>query len=157
VVRLPLLYDLGGYARGFVARGLAAVHSTGRAYVDSFHRRFPTYVDDAARALVGLVKAGVRGTMHVSARHELSKLELMRALAPALGVDAERFRPTGAPSAPPRRPARVRLDCTRFARLGLPAPREVEDVVRHPGPYVGAGLAYRPAGREPVVTSSGVP
>jgi dTDP-4-dehydrorhamnose reductase len=133
IVRLPLLYDLGENDRGFVAKILRQARRHGTAPVDHYFRRFPTHVDDAATAILELLSIGARGTVHVSARTELTKLELLRELAPVTGLAAGAFVESTDASGRELRPRRVRLECRRLAGLRIASPGEIGDVLARLG------------------------
>jgi dTDP-4-dehydrorhamnose reductase len=120
VARLSLLYGPSRAGRdSFFDQALAALRN-GQPRV-FFEDEFRTPLDyrSAARSLVRLAEAEVRGIVHVAGRERVSRFELMRRVAAALGIDpalvrANRLRDTA--SAEPR-PADLSLDTTRLASL----------------------------------------
>lgn len=81
--------------------------------------RTPLDLATAADALVRLLESGATGLVHVGGRERLSRFELARRVAVALGLDAGLVRANrqgDVPSAEPR-PADVSLDTARLAAL----------------------------------------
>jgi dTDP-4-dehydrorhamnose reductase len=81
--------------------------------------RTPLDLETAADALVRLLELGAVGLVHLGGRERLSRFELARRAAVALGLDAGLVRANrqrDVPSAEPR-PADVSLDTTRLAAI----------------------------------------
>jgi dTDP-4-dehydrorhamnose reductase len=78
----------------------------------------PTYAPDAARALVGLLVAGVTGTVHVANSGPCTWYAFARRALALAGIDAV-IEPVPASAYPmrARRPANSALDTTQAARL----------------------------------------
>jgi dTDP-4-dehydrorhamnose reductase len=93
VARLSLLYGFSRCGReGFFDRSIAALREgEPRAFfLDEF--RTPLHLADAAEALTGLLGAEVAGIVHVGGPERLSRFDLMRRAATALGIDPARVR-----------------------------------------------------------------
>jgi dTDP-4-dehydrorhamnose reductase len=81
--------------------------------------RTPLDLGTAARILLRLAESKVTGLIHVGGPERLSRFELMRRAAMALGLDAGLIRPNrqaDVPLAEPR-PSDVSLDCSRLVGL----------------------------------------
>ena len=85
----------------------------------------PTFADDAARAMLGLVEAGLAGTFHVTNAGAVSWYEFAREVLRAAGEDPDRVKPIATsdlqPPRPARRPANSVLDNAALRAAGLPA------------------------------------
>jgi dTDP-4-dehydrorhamnose reductase len=88
--------------------------------------RTPLDLATAARALVGLAEVGATGIVHLAGRERMSRYDLIRRAAIALGIDPALVRANRRVDAtfPEPRPADVSLDTTRLASLlpGLDRP-----------------------------------
>lgn len=118
--RLSLLYGFSRCGReGFFDRSIAALRAgESRAFFTDEYRT-PLHLADAAGALAGLIGAERAGIVHVGGPERLSRFELMRRAAAALGINPERVRANrraDVPSPEPR-PADTSLDSGRLARL----------------------------------------
>lgn len=119
VVRLSLLYGFTRSGRpGFFDRAIEAWRAgTPQAFFADEYRT-PLHLADAAAAIAGLLEAGREGLVHVGGTERLSRYDLMRRAAVALGLDeglvAANRRSDGASSEP--RPVDTSLDTNRLAR-----------------------------------------
>lgn len=86
VVRTAWLFGHG--RRNFVSAVLEAARSSGVVQVVDCEWGCPTFAEDLARALVGLVKCGVHGTYHVTNSGSATRLELAREAVRLAGVPA---------------------------------------------------------------------
>lgn len=135
VARLCLLYGPSRSGRpAFFDRAIDAMRrgETQTFFEDEF--RTPLDLATAARALSRLTEMQVAGIVHVAGAERMSRHELMRRAASALGLDASLVRPNRRDQvvSPEPRPADVSLDTTRLMEL-LP------DLVR---PTIEQALAY---------------
>ena len=84
----------------------------------------PTFADDAARAMLQLVEAGLAGTFHVTNAGAVSWYEFAREVLIAAGEDPDRVKPIATselqPPRPARRPANSVLDNAALRAAGLP-------------------------------------
>ena len=135
IVRVSSLYGAGGSrAKGgtnFVTDMLSMQRAGKpiRVVTDQLHS--PTYAPDAAEAIVRLVEAEARGTVHVSNTGACSKYEFARRIFELAGVQPDLTPITLADLPPlPPRPRYTVLAHEALGRLGVPSPR----------PW-GAGLA----------------
>lgn len=135
--RLSLLYGFSRCGRpGFFDQAMADLRA-GRPrsfFVDEY--RTPLHLADAADALAGLIAGEAAGIVHVGGPERLSRFELMRRAAGALGFNPALVggnRRSDAPASEPR-PADVSLDSSRVRGL-LPAwrPRRVEEALTRGG------------------------
>jgi dTDP-4-dehydrorhamnose reductase len=120
VARLSLLYGPNPAGRpGFFDLAIEAFRR-GQPR-DFFRDEFRTPLDyrTAAEILIRLVASDVDGIVHVGGRERLSRFELMRRSAIALGVDPDLVRSGSQADArlPEPRPADVSLDTSKLARL----------------------------------------
>jgi dTDP-4-dehydrorhamnose reductase len=120
VARMPLMFGpaLGG-REVYFDRAIAGLR---RGEPQTFFLdevRTPLDYGTAARALVGLIKAGEAGILHVAGADRVSRYDLMRRIAGALGLDPALVRgnrQADAPGPEPR-PADVSLDTTRLGKV----------------------------------------
>jgi dTDP-4-dehydrorhamnose reductase len=120
VVRLSLLYGPSRSGRdGYFDRTTAALKTgTPQAFFSDEHRT-PLDYRAAARVLVRLAESDALGVVHVGGPERLSRFDLMRRAAPALGIDPLLIKPNRRAdvSLPEPRPADLSLDCTRLRSL----------------------------------------
>lgn len=124
VARVALLYGraTGERQRPTFADTLAARLARGEqvpCFADQW--RTPVQVDDAAGLLLDLLDRGAEGTVHVAGPERVSRLELARAIARALGLDPAGCRPVRAEDVPglaPRPPDASLRDDRLRALLG---------------------------------------
>jgi dTDP-4-dehydrorhamnose reductase len=139
VARVSLLYGFSRSGReAYFDRTIAALRR-GEAqslFEDEF--RTPLDMASAARALVGLAQAGAAGIVHVAGRERMSRFDLIRRAAVALGIDPTLVRSNRRSEAmlSEPRPADVSLDTTRLAALlpDLDRPT-VEQALRPHAPF----------------------
>ena len=131
--RLSLLYGVSRCGReAFFDRSIAALRrgETLKAFADEY--RTPLAYEDAAEVLVGLLERDGIGLVHVGGPERLSRFEMMRRVASALGLDAGRVEPNERADVPSSeaRPADTSLDSGKLAGL-LPGVRRrrVEEVL----------------------------
>ena len=113
VLRIPLLYGLAADGRATTfANQLAALRSGRelRLFTDEF--RTPLWVNDAARIMVALARGDLVGVRHVAGPQRLSRYELVRAAARAIGATGARMTPISRLDIPSAefRPADLSLD-----------------------------------------------
>lgn len=98
-------------------------------FTDEF--RTPLDLETAAWALVRLLDSPVTGILHVAGAERVSRFDLVRRLAQALGIDTRRLvgnRQSDSPGPEPR-PADVALDTGKLRRLWPDwSPPRIEDV-----------------------------
>jgi dTDP-4-dehydrorhamnose reductase len=120
IARLPLLYGPNPSGRpGFFDQ---AIESLRRGEPRAFFRdefRTPLDYRTAALALLRLVEARASGIIHVAGAERVSRFELMRRAAVAMGIDPGFVRPGSQAdvSLSEPRPADVSLDTSKLARL----------------------------------------
>jgi dTDP-4-dehydrorhamnose reductase len=107
VVRTSLLYGKPGPQESLALRDDVTF------YTDEI--RTPVHVTDLAAALLELAEGELTGVLHVAGPDAVSRYELARLLAAALGGDPDAIR--GAPSAGAGRARNVALDSTRASGL----------------------------------------
>jgi len=131
IARTAWLYGAGG--RNFIDAVLARARAGRPLRVVTDQVGCPTWSADLARALVAMVAAGLRGTVHACGAGEASRWDLAVAALRAAGLDAVPEKITSAdlpPCAP--RPARAVLSCERLAReTGFRFPPWQESVRRY--------------------------
>jgi dTDP-4-dehydrorhamnose reductase len=127
VARVSLLYGFSRSGRdAYFDRTIAAMRrgEPQTLFEDEF--RTPLDLATAARALVGLAEVGATGIVHLAGRERMSRYDLIRRAAIALGIDPALVRANRRVDAtfPEPRPADVSLDTTRLASLlpGLDRP-----------------------------------
>ena len=127
VARLPLMYGPTRCGRpAFFENSLAALR---RGEPQSFFEdefRTPLHLDAAAAILTRLLNSDVVGLLHVAGTERVSRFDLMRRAAAAMGLDAGLVRANRRADAPPAepRPADLSLDTARLAAClpGVPRP-----------------------------------
>jgi len=116
-VRVSLLYGYAPSGRdGFFDRSVASLRSGAPAMFFADEFRTPLDYTTAATVLVELAVSEAAGLVHLGGPERLSRFELMRRAAVALGIDADRVRPSSLAQyafAEPR-PADVSLDTSRL-------------------------------------------
>jgi dTDP-4-dehydrorhamnose reductase len=133
VVRVALVVGRGHGARGTASESIAWALRGGRRlrlYADEL--RTPVDPESVARALGRLLAGGGSGYFHLAGAERISRLELGRRVARALGLPEALLEPARQADhpGPDRRPADVSLDLTR-ARLELGwEPRPLDEAVR---------------------------
>jgi len=131
IVRTAWLYGAGG--RDFLDAILARARAGEPLRVVTDQVGCPTWNEDLSRALVTMVAAGCRGTMHACGAGEASRYDLAVAAVQAAGLDVavEPITSADLPPAAPR-PARAVLACDRLAReTGFRFPPWQESVRRY--------------------------
>jgi dTDP-4-dehydrorhamnose reductase len=138
VARVSLLYGASRSGReAFFDATIAALRrgEPRTLFEDEF--RTPLDLASAAAILVWLARSEVSGTLHVAGRERVSRFELIRRTAAALGLDPSLVRSnrrSDAPQSEPR-PADVSLDTTHLAMtfpdLKRPAIEEVLQTLAH--------------------------
>lgn len=119
VVRLPLMFGLPAVPRATTFSNQIDALRRGeslRLFVDEF--RTPVALADAAAALIALARSDFAGRVHVAGPERLSRFDLVRRAAAALGIVTGRLEPVSRnslPAAEPR-PADLSLVGERFAR-----------------------------------------
>jgi len=138
VTRISLLYGPACSPReGFFDRAMASLRQGEPRTFFTDELRTPIDYFTAARILIRLGLSEVSGIIHLGGRERLSRFELMRRAAIALGIEPLLIRPNHRDDVPlaEARPADTSLDTSRLSKL-LP------DFER---PVVEATLAPRPA------------
>jgi dTDP-4-dehydrorhamnose reductase len=126
-VRVSLLYGPGPPGReGFFDRAVSSLRRRTPLHFFADEYRTPLDYATAARALVRLAASNAAGLIHLGGRERLSRFDLMRQAAGALGIDPALVLPGSrldAPAAEPR-PADASLATTRLRSLlpDLPLP-----------------------------------
>ncbi len=131
IVRTAWLYGAGG--RDFLDAVLARARAGEPLRVVTDQVGCPTWNEDLSRALVAMVAAGCRGTMHACGAGEASRYDLAVCALAAAGLDAgvEAITTADLPPAAPR-PARAVLSGERLAgETGFRFPPWQESVRRH--------------------------
>jgi len=131
IVRTAWLYGAGN--RDFIDAVLERARAGKPLRVVTDQVGCPTWTEDLARALVAMVAAGCRGTMHACGAGEASRHAMAVAVLRAAGFDAvpEEITTADLPPAAPR-PPRAVLSCERLAReAGFRFPPWQESVRRY--------------------------
>jgi dTDP-4-dehydrorhamnose reductase len=131
IVRTAWLYGAGG--RNFVDAVLARARAGEGLRVVTDQVGCPTWSADLSRALVAMLAADLRGTVHACGAGEASRWDLAAEAVRAAGLEAvpERITTADLPPAAPR-PARAVLACDRLAReTGFRFPPWQESVRRY--------------------------
>lgn len=120
VVRIPLLWGRPCTDRSNTFMTQLAALRAGRPlklFTDEF--RTPIHVADAAAALIALAESPLTGTIHVAGSERLSRYEMIRRVAAALGIAEPKLEAISRLSieSPEPRPADLSLDATRFRAL----------------------------------------
>ena len=95
--------------------------------------RFPTHVEDIAKTLIDLVKAGAEkstGIFHVSGNQRLTKFEMAKIMADILGLDASQIIAADTPTQTATRPYNCALQDTRLKQLGINHQRDFAHALR---------------------------
>lgn len=120
VARLPLMYGPTRCGRpGFFDRSLDALRRGEPQAFFADEYRTPLHLAAAAGILTRLIESDAVGLIHLAGAERVSRLDLMRRAAAALGLDpglVRANRRADAPLAEPR-PADLSLDTTRLAAL----------------------------------------
>jgi len=127
VARLPLMYGPTRCGRpGFFDRSLDALRRGEPQAFFADEYRTPLHLDAAASILTRLLGSDVVGLIHVAGAERVSRFDLMRRAAAALGIDPALVLANRRAEAPPGepRPADLSLDTARLAALlpGLQRP-----------------------------------
>lgn len=110
-----------------MAREFSSGERQGALFTDEI--RCPVFVDDLARALLGLAESALAGPLHLAGADAISRYEFGAALLRWAGDDPGRLPAGQAASSGLRRPSQVVLRCAR-AYPGLTVPlRGVREVV----------------------------
>jgi len=120
VTRVCLLYGFSRSGRpAYFDRTVAALRAGEPQTLFEDEFRTPLDLETAALALVRLAELGATGLVHVGGRERVSRYDLSRRTAIALGLDASLVRPNRQADVrfPEPRPADVSLDTTRLATL----------------------------------------
>jgi dTDP-4-dehydrorhamnose reductase len=133
VVRLSLLFGPSLTGRvGFFDRALSALRSGTASAFFTDEYRTPLEYSTAAEIIGRLVASSATGILHAGGPERLSRYELMRRSAQALGFDPGLVQPNlraDVPTIEPR-PADVSLDTARLTRLFTDLPRPtIEDAL----------------------------
>ncbi|MEM0513895.1 SDR family oxidoreductase [Pseudoalteromonas sp. YIC-827] len=91
IVRIPVLYGEVGYLGESAVTVIAEQLQKGATRFDNECQRFPTDTADIANALadaIATLGAELEGIYHLSAKERLTKLDMAKAMAPLLGLDA---------------------------------------------------------------------
>lgn len=117
VVRLPLLYGVPAVARQTTfLEQMAALREQRPLSLFEDEWRTPLWLEDAARALVRIAHSSEAGVLHLAGPERLSRLQMGRLLARALGVDSPVIHaiPRSAVPALEARPRDLSLSATRY-------------------------------------------
>lgn len=133
VVRLPLMYGIPAVDRPTTFRAQLQSISR-RTPIRLFHDEFrsPIWLEDAAAAVIALALSDYVGRIHAAGPQRLSRLEMGRLAAAALGVGDDAIEPVSQTDVPfdEPRPRDVSLRSDRFeARWGRPAGRPMRDAL----------------------------
>jgi len=119
-IRTSLLYGTEtqlGHAITDVTESLAG-HSSTKFFTDEY--RCPAHVADVAAAIIALAdRPDVHGVLHVAGPQAVSRAELAQAFAAWMGHDPARVPTTSLRESGVQRPARVVLDSSLAAGLGV--------------------------------------
>lgn len=133
VVRLPLLYGVPAVRRPttFLTQMSALAE---RRPLDLFHDEFrtPLWLEDAAAALIAVAGTSLTGILHAAGPERLSRLEMGRRMADALGVKNPQIRALSRLDLPGSEPrARdLSLQSERYrAVMGAPPGRSMRDAL----------------------------
>jgi dTDP-4-dehydrorhamnose reductase len=134
VVRLPLMYGLPAVDRPTTFQAqLRSIQARAalRLFKDEF--RTPISLTDAARACVLVARSGVTKGVHVGGPERLSRLDMGRAVARAIGLGDASIVPISQADAtfPEPRPRDVSLDSALFQRhFGKPPGRPMTEALK---------------------------
>ncbi|WP_419690689.1 dTDP-4-dehydrorhamnose reductase family protein [Burkholderia theae] len=129
VLRLPLLYGpIADWSESAVTSLVPAIVASARpgadaVGMDAWAIRYPTYTPDVAQVirdltLRHLAGASVTGIRHWSGEEPMTKYDIARRIAAALGIDASLTRIDQPTDATPR-PYDCHLDASRVRQLGI--------------------------------------
>ncbi|HEY6555995.1 MAG TPA: sugar nucleotide-binding protein [Polyangiaceae bacterium] len=125
VVRLPLLYGVPAVARQttFLDQ-MAALREQRPLSLFDDEWRTPLWLEDAARALIRIARSSEAGVLHLAGPERLSRLQMGRVLAHALGVESPTIHaiPRSAVPALEARPRDLSLSAARYTSLFGEAP-----------------------------------
>jgi len=133
VVRLSLMYGLPAARRDTTFSGQLSALRAGHPlalFEDEF--RTPILLEDAARSLRRVLESKFQGVVHVGGPQRLSRLEMGRIAAAALGVNDACIVPSRQREldSPEPRPADVSLDCGKFEQIfGAPPGRPMAEAM----------------------------
>jgi len=132
IVRLPLQY---GFSQpdddSFILKVLGAIEPGMPVQVDDYQFRYPTLSDDVALAILALVQAEFRGTIHLRGPTRTTRCEMWRTIAEAFELQDARIHPAPRPqehTAP--RPPDSRLSTRLYDSMALHQFRSFEDGLR---------------------------
>jgi dTDP-4-dehydrorhamnose reductase len=136
VARLSLLYGFSRDGRdSYFDRTVAALRRGERPSFFEDEFRTPLDLATAARILVALTRSEATGIVHVAGRERMSRFDMIRRAAVALGLDPSLVRPNRQADArlPEPRPSDVSLDTSRLAAMlpGIVRPT-IEEAVHPP-------------------------
>lgn len=119
-VRIPLLFGLPATPRpSTFANQLAALRENREQTLFTDEFRTPMWNRDAAEALIRLAESDVTGLLHLCGPQRLSRMEMIVAVARAMGIASPAIRPISRLdiAGPEPRPADLSLRAERFGRL----------------------------------------
>jgi len=133
VVRLPLLYGIPGVPRSVTFVDQVRVLREGGT-LQLFHDevRTPLWLEDAARSVIAAAKSDLVGALHLGGPERLSRLEMGRLLAAALGIQQPNIRSVSRldVTASEPRARDLSLDSSQFAKaFGAPAGRTMREAL----------------------------
>jgi dTDP-4-dehydrorhamnose reductase len=133
VVRLPLLYGVPGVSRQttFLDQ-MAALRAERPLSLFEDEWRTPLWLADAARALVRIAHSSEAGVLHLAGPERLSRLQMGRLLAEALGIASPAIQAIdrGGVPALEARPRDLSLSAARYTKVFGEAPgRRMADAV----------------------------
>ncbi len=148
VARVSLLYGFSRNGRdAYFDRTVAALRRGEAQLLFEDEFRTPLDLATAARLLIALARTEVTGIIHVAGPERMSRFDLIRRAAVALGLDPSLVRANRRTDVtlPEPRPADVSLDTSRLAALlpGIERPG-VEDAIQ------SSGIAGETVGGRPV-------
>ncbi|WP_105199675.1 dTDP-4-dehydrorhamnose reductase family protein [Pseudoalteromonas sp. T1lg10] len=124
IVRIPVLYGEVGYLGESAVTVIAEQLQNGVTHFDNECQRFPTDTADIANALAGAITtlgSELEGIYHLSAQERLTKLDMAKAMAPLLDLDASALSPAPVAAAnnAASRPLNCALKDTRLVLHGI--------------------------------------
>jgi dTDP-4-dehydrorhamnose reductase len=143
VARFALMYGLPAVDRPTTFQSQVAAIRDGQPltlFEDEF--RCPIGLDDAAEACLTASRSERTGVLHVGGPERLSRLEMGRIVASAIGMDGSNIVATrqGDHLSPEPRPRDVSLNSTLFERcFARPAGRPMQKVIAELAPHIRAG------------------
>lgn len=118
VLRIPVLYGGELYPKESSVCSIAdaLVKDAGGTF-DDVAVRYPTYTDDVARVIAGILKyreshTDFTGIYHWSGKEALTKYQMAERMASYLGIDKEKLTPSRSEAGNTKRPVNSHLDCT---------------------------------------------